>query len=134
RDQLWQVAALLLLAAVTADLIDAEIRMRPVGQADRRRGAGNFLNGNHVLEIAEADAAIFLLDGDAVQTELSHPGPEVPREFIGAVDLRRTRSDMVLREVPHGFADRIGGLAEIEIENLGRVRDHCVSLLALRAG
>ena len=34
-NQLWQITAPLVVAAVAADLVDAQVRMRAVGQADR---------------------------------------------------------------------------------------------------
>ncbi len=87
-DQLRQVAPLLGLRAVLADLVDAEIGMGAVGQADRGRGARDFLHRDAVLEIAEARPAIVLLHRDAEQAEPAHLLPEVHRELVGAVDLR----------------------------------------------
>ena len=65
-NQLWQIFPLLRLAAVAADLVDAEVGMRAIGQADRGRGPRHFLECDAVLEIAEAAAAVFFLDGDTV--------------------------------------------------------------------
>ena len=90
--------------------------MRAVGQADRGRRARHFFHRDAVLEIAEARAAIFLLDRDAVQAERSYFGPEVARKLVAAVDFGRARRDLVLRERMHGFAYRIRGVAEIEVE------------------
>ena len=90
--------------------------MRAVRQADRGRCARHFLDRDAVLEIAEAGPAIFLLDGDAVQAERADLGPEVARKLIAAVDLGGARRDLVLRERMHGLADRIRGLAEVEVE------------------
>ena len=53
-DQLGQIFALLRLAAVAADLVDAEIGMRAVGQADRGGSARNLLHGDAMMQIAEA--------------------------------------------------------------------------------
>jgi DNA-binding transcriptional LysR family regulator len=58
-----------------------------VGQADRGGGAGDLLHGHDVFEIAEAEAAVFFLDGDAVQAQLAHFGPELALEGVGLVDL-----------------------------------------------
>ena len=41
--------------------------MRAIGQADRGRGPRNLLYRNAVLKIAEAGAAILLLDSNAMQ-------------------------------------------------------------------
>ena len=98
--------------------------MRAVGQADRGRGARHFLHREDMLEIAEAGAAIFLLDRDAVQAERADLRPEVARELVGAVDLGGARRDLVGGEVGDRLADGVGGLAEVEIEHFLRVGDH----------
>ncbi len=90
--------------------------MRAVGQADRGRCARHLFDRDAVFEIAQARAAIFLLDGDAVQAERSDFGPEVARELVAAVDLGGARRDLVLRERMHRLADRIRGFAEVEVE------------------
>ena len=98
--------------------------MGAVGQADGGGGARHLLHGDAMLEIAEAGAAMLLLDRDAVQAEGAHLGPQVAREGVGPVDLVGARRDALLREVAHGGADGIGGVAEIEVELAGGVRDH----------
>src|SRR5450631_3354677 len=98
RNQLREVFPLLRFIAVAPELIDAKVGMRAVGQADRRRRARHFLHCDAVLEIAEAGAAIFLLDGDAVQTERADLGPEIPRELIALVDVGGARRDLLARE------------------------------------
>ncbi len=123
-NQLRQIFALLRLAAVAADLVDAEIGMRAVGQADRRRSARDFLDRDAMLEIAEPGAAILLLDGNAVQAERADFRPEIPRELVALVDLGGARRDLVAGEILHGFADGVRGFAEIEIEHPLRVGDH----------
>ncbi len=80
--QLRQIFALLLGRAVAADLIDAEIGMRAVGQAHRCRGARHLLHGDTVRQVAKAGAAIFLIDRNAVQAERPHFGPEVARKTL----------------------------------------------------
>src|SRR5450756_3179419 len=76
-DELGQIFAALLFVAVAADLVDAEIGMRAVGQSDRSAGARNLLHRHAMLEIAEAGAAILLLYGNAVQAERAHLRPQV---------------------------------------------------------
>ena len=51
--QLRQVLRLLRRAAVAVQLVDAQVRVRAVRQADRRRGARDLLHRDHVREIAE---------------------------------------------------------------------------------
>jgi hypothetical protein len=82
-----------------------------------------------VLEIAQAEAAELFLHRDAVQAELAHLGPQLAREFVGAVDLLGQRRNAVGREAGGGLADRVGGLAEAEIQSGGgSVRDHAEGL------
>ena len=115
-DELRQVFALLRLAAVAADLIDAEIAMRAVGEADRGRGAADLLHRDDMREIAHAGAAEFLFDGDAEQAERAHFRPEIAREFVLVVDLGGARRDLALGEAAHRVAQHVDLVAEIEIE------------------
>jgi hypothetical protein len=91
-DQLGQKAALLLVAAVAADLVHAEVGVGAIAQADRRRGTAQLLDRDHVLEIAQPRAAIFLVDGDAVKAEIAHLRPQLARKAVGLVEFRRDRS------------------------------------------
>src|SRR5580704_13433749 len=95
RNQLGQIFPLLRVAAVAAELVDAEVGMRAVGKPDRRRSARDLLERDTMLEIAEPAAAVFLLDRNAVQPELAEFRPEVARELIAPVDLGRPRRDLV---------------------------------------
>src|ERR1700682_4807138 len=52
RNQFWQIFPLLRFVAVAADLVDAEIRMRAVGETHRRRRPGNLLHRDAVFEKA----------------------------------------------------------------------------------
>src|SRR5216110_2541275 len=97
RDQLRQIFALLRVVAVAADLVDAEVRVRAVGQADRRRRARHFLDRDTVLEIAEPGAAIFFLDGDPVQAERTDFWPEISWKLVALVDFGRARRDLLAR-------------------------------------
>ena len=123
-DELGQVSPLLRVRAVAGDLVDAQVGMRPVRQADRGGGARHLLHCHAMGEVAEAEAAVLLLDRDAVEPERPHLGPEVAREGVGAVDLLGPRRDLLLREAAHAVADRLGGLAQAEIELTRGVRDH----------
>src|SRR5664279_3808824 len=95
RNQFRQIFPLLRLIAVAADLVDAEIGMRTIGQADRRRGARDFLDRDAMLEIAEAGAAILFLDGNAVQAERADFRPQVARKRIAPVDFGSPRRDLM---------------------------------------
>ena len=96
-DQLGEIFALLLVIAPAADLVDAQVGVRAVAQADRGRRPRHFLLRDDMLEIAEAEPAPFLLDGDAVQAELAHLRPQMLRKFVLLVDLGGDRRDLVAR-------------------------------------
>src|SRR5262245_43652787 len=113
-DELGQVALLLRGAAVQAKLVDAQVRVRPVGQPDRARGARDFLHGDAVLEIAEPEPAEGLVDRDAVGAELAELGPKVAREAVAAVDLVRTWRNMSGREAAHTLAQHVRVFPEPE--------------------
>ena len=98
--------------------------MRAVTQADRGRAAADLLHRDDMLEVAEAGAAVFLLDGDAEQAEFTEPGPEITRELVGPVDLVGARRDLVGGEAGDRIADHVCGLAEPEIEHRRLVRNH----------
>ena len=85
--------------------------MGAVGQADRGRGPRHFLHGDDMLEIAEAEAAIFLLDSNAVQA-IRHLRPQLAREPVLRVDLGGQQRDLVGGEAPRRLADRVRHLAE----------------------
>jgi hypothetical protein len=120
-DQPRQVAALLLLGAVAADLVDAKVGVRAVGQADRGGGAADLLHGHHVLEVAHAGAAVLLLHGDAEDAELAELAPEVGGELVARVDLGRARRDLGGGETRDLGAQGVGGLTEAEVEALEAV-------------
>ena len=63
---------LLLVRAPAGDLVDAQVRVRAVAEADRRARAAHFLDRDDVLEIAEPEPAVGFGHGDAVQPELAH--------------------------------------------------------------
>ena len=115
-DQLGQIALLLLMGAVASDLIDAEVRVRPVAEPDRGGCAGDLLHRDDVLGVAEARAAVFLLDRDPVQAERAQARPQIARKLVGPVDRLGARRDLGLGEAGDRVADHVGGLAEIEVE------------------
>ena len=128
-DQLGQEALLLLVAAVAADLVDAEVGVRAVGEADGGRAAADLLDGDDMLEVAQPRAAVLLLDRDAVQAELAHLGPQLAREAVGLVDLGGDRRHLVGGEALDLVAQRVGGLAQTEVERRHCVGDHDRSCL-----
>ena len=67
---------------------------------------------------------MLLLDRDAVQAEFAHLRPQLAREAVGPVDLGGDRRDLVGGEALDLLAQRLGGLAEAEIEGRKGVGDH----------
>jgi hypothetical protein len=115
-DQLGQVLALLRLAAVALDLVDAQVAVRAVAQADAGAGAADLLHRHHVRQVAHVGAAVGLGHGDAEHAELAHLAPQVHRELVAAVDLGGARRDLGLGEGAHGVAQRVDVVAELEVE------------------
>ena len=107
---------LLLGGAPAADLVDAQIGMRAVAQADRSRGAGDLLLRDDMLEIAEAEPSILLFHGDAVKTQCAHFGPQLLGKPVFRIDASGEGRDAVCREAGGGVADGVGHLAEREVE------------------
>jgi len=60
-----------------------------------------------VGEVAQAGAAVFFLDGDAVQAERAHLRPQVAREGVGLVDLVGARRDLVVGKAPRRVAKHV---------------------------
>src|SRR5947208_4043067 len=127
-DQLSEVTALLLVRAVAADLIDAEVRVGAIGEPDRCGGARDFLHGNAVLEITEPCPTPFLLDRDAVHAELAQLGPEIAREHIAAVDLIGARGNAFSGKTAHALAQHVDRLAQAEIKDANVVHAHGAEL------
>src|SRR3546814_14303133 len=95
RDQPRQIVRLLRLIAPAADLVDAQIRMGAIGQADSSRSTRYFLDRDHMVEIAEPQPAPFLFDGDAVEAKRAHRGPQlVAREPVVGICFGGERGDL----------------------------------------
>jgi hypothetical protein len=115
-NQLRQIFGLLLGIGPAADLVDAQVGMRAVAQPDRGGRAADLLAGDEMFEIAEPKPAIRLLNGDAVQAQLAHHRPQFAREAILGIDRGSDRFDPVEREAARRLADRVGHLAEREVQ------------------
>src|SRR3546814_17477455 len=70
-DQLGEIFRFLIGIAPAADLVDAKVRVRAIGETDRGRRPRHFLHRDDMFEIAEAKPAELFLDGDAVQPEVA---------------------------------------------------------------
>src|SRR5687768_16582107 len=117
-DEPGQVFALLRFGAVAADLVDAQVGMRAVRQADRGRGARDLLHGADLREVAHGAAAVVLLDGHAEQAEAPELAPQVRRKLVRLVDPGGARRDLLGGEVLHRFAQHGDGLAVIEAKQV----------------
>ncbi len=115
-DQLGQVAGLLLGVAVAVDLVDAQVRMRAVGQGHRGRAAADLFHRHHMGQVAEAGATVFFGDGHAEQTHLAEFSPHVRREQVLLIDGFGARSNLGSDEGLHLLAQHVDGFTEGEIE------------------
>ncbi|MNM92775.1 hypothetical protein D3C81_1051190 [compost metagenome] len=126
-DQLGQVLGLLFGVAVALDLVDAEVGVGAVGEGDRSRTTADLLHGDHVGQVAQTRAAVFLFDGDAEQAHVAEFLPHVHREEVVRVDLRGARRQFSGDEVAHLVAQHVDGFAEAEVE--GRIAHGCTFFL-----
>src|SRR3546814_17902953 len=115
-DQFREIFRLLFIIAPAADLVDAEVRVGTIAEADRCRRARYLLDRDDMFQIAEPDSAPLLLDRDAVEAEFAHRRPQFiawkPVLAIGAVGWRL---DHFVGETSGGLADPIGGFATREL-------------------
>src|SRR5262249_51442491 len=117
--QFRQVLLALRVRAVQTELIHAQVGMGPVGEADRARGARDFLHDGGVSQIAQARATPALRHGDTQQPLLSERRPQVARKLVAAVYLGGARRDPLGGEAPHLGADLLEALIEPEITVYG---------------
>ena len=115
-NELRQIAPPLLIIAVTANLIDAQVRMRAIGKADGGRGSRNLLHGHAMREITEPGATPFLFDCNPQKAERPTLMPQLAGEAVGPVDLIGARRDFRLRKVAHRIAKHFDIAAKAEIE------------------
>src|SRR6476620_273699 len=92
--------------------------MSTVGQADSRRGARNLLHGDHMREIAQLSAAVFLADRQSEDAEVSELAPEIGWKKVLVVDRSSTRGNLIRRK----FVDRIAPHFDISAERKAQRR------------
>jgi hypothetical protein len=90
--------------------------MSAIAEADRGRSAADLLHRDAMGQIAHVGAAELLLDGDAVEPQLAHRRPQVDRELVLGVDLRRTRRYLLLSEGAHAVAQHVDIVAKAEVQ------------------
>ncbi len=115
-DQLGQVFRLLLRRAVAVYLIDAQVRMRAVGQPHRGRAAADFFERDDVGQVAHAGAAVFLVYGDTEQAHVAELAPHVAGKEVVAVDGFGAGRQFVGHETAHLVAEHVDGFTEGEVE------------------
>jgi hypothetical protein len=115
-DQLGKIAPLLFRRAPAADLVDAKVGVGAVGQAHGGRGAGDFLHGHHMFQIAQAEAAPFFLDGNAVQAKVAHLRPELTRKAVGLVDVGGDRRDLGGGEPGRGVPKGVDSFSKAKVQ------------------
>ncbi len=69
-----------------------------------------------MLEIAEAEAAVFLGHGHAEQAHLAELGPELAREAVAAVDFVGERRDAAQGEFADRLAQLVDARTQLEVE------------------
>ena len=77
-QQTGKPSGMLFRCAVDPQVVHAEVRVRRVGHADRRRRAGQLLDDDQVLEEAEAGAAVAFGHGRPEDPEVAHARPQPP--------------------------------------------------------
>lgn len=101
---------------MTDQLVDAEIGMRAVGEADGAGGPADLLHGDAVVHVPQPHPAVLLWRGEAVEVEVPHVLPQVHAlgEMVGGVDRRGVRRDGLLRELVHALLELLLRLVEEE--------------------
>ena len=132
-DQLGQVAPFLVIGAVPEYLVDAEIGVGAVAEADAWGASGNLFHGDGVGQVAKSGAAVFFRDSDTQESKVAQSGPQVSWERVGLVDLRGPWCDLLGRELPHGVPDEVNCLTQGVIQPTisGPPGSHCVPPLSL---
>ena len=97
-------------------LVNAEVGVSAVRQADRAGRPADLLHGNAVVHVAEPHPTILLWGGEAVEIEIAHELPEVDvlGEMFGGVDGGGVRGDGLLRELVHALLELLLGVVEEE--------------------
>lgn len=92
-------------------LVDAEVGMRAVGEADGAGRPADLLHGDAVVHVPQAHPAVLLRRGEAVEVEVPHELPQVDAlgEMVGGVDRRGVRRDGLLRELVHALLELVRG-------------------------
>ncbi len=115
-DQAGEVFGLLLRVAPARDLIDAQIGMRAVGQAERSAGAAHFFDSDSVFEIAQPGTAVRFAHRHAVQAQFTQFWPQLNREPVLGIHLRSQRRNALISKTRHAVADHLRLFTKAEIK------------------
>src|ERR1700683_1417624 len=99
--------------------------MRAIREAHRGACAADLLHRNDMLKVAQAAAAVLRLDRNPQEPKRAELRPQIARELIRRIDLRRARCDQFCGKIAHRLAQQIHALPQIEVEF-----DHLAALLS----
>src|SRR5947209_20310062 len=89
----------LIVAAKLKNVIAAERIMRGYDDANGAVDARELLDGNDVLDVTEARAAVLLGQNHAEKAHFREVGDDVPRELGGFVPFHDVRNDLALGQL-----------------------------------
>ncbi len=120
--------------AVAGDLVDAEIGMRTVAEADGGGSAADFFHRDAMGNIAHAGAAIVFRRGDAKHAKLTQFTPQMHGKLIVAVGFSGQRRNAAFRKTAHRIAKGFDLLAKTEIHapNFGPMQTYSSSTSSAR--
>jgi hypothetical protein len=116
--QLRQVFLFLRGSTPAAQLVDTEIRVRAVREADRRGSAADLFHCDDMREITQAGAPEIFLYGDPEEAEVAELRPQLAREAILPIDVGGKRRDAFRGKLRHGGAQGVDVFSESEVEVL----------------
>ena len=116
-DKPGQVLALLGLAAVAVDLVDAQVGVRAIGEPDRGARPRDFLHCHHMRQVAHVGPAVFLADRHPEHADLAHLAPQVHRKLIRTIRFSGERGNLGFGKSPHGIAQHVDIFAQFEIQS-----------------
>jgi hypothetical protein len=90
--------------------------MSTEGQADGRRGSRNLLHGDHMREITQLSATVFLADRQPEDTEVSELAPKIVWKKVLLVNRSRTRGNLIRRKSVDRVAQHVDIFAEREVQ------------------
>src|SRR6478672_4561468 len=90
--------------------------MSTEGQADGRRGSRNLLHGDHMREITQPSATVFIADRQPEDTEVSELAPEIVWKKVLLVNRSSTRGNLIRRKSVDRVAQHVDIFAEREVQ------------------